>query len=1148
MRTTPLLLLAAALMALPATAQNIPRTVIDGALGSGPQWPLGVAAEPFSTAVFQGKELSYEVIDGLAIHAGDIILGTAEEAAAADPRLLAAAPHQPGVAVTAIHEESPLWPGGVIPYVIDADLANRDDVLAAISEWNEKTVIRLVERKTEPNYVRFKSDDSSCRAHQGMIGGEQFVLLHETCSAPIVVHEIGHAVGLWHEHQRQDRDRYLMVYDVHVAECRSPFDLVPDAHVDRPYDFASVMHYGRGPFSDLPWLETVPPGLSIVSNNVPGPLSSGDIDYVARLYGLAPTATTISTNPPGLDIVVDGVRVTSPATFDWAPGSRHRLEAPVLQAGDDRTRYVFGRWTDDGARAHVITADPDTTWYQASFIVQHHIVPRALDEFHRLAEQLGDVTVNPRSPDDYYAVGTRVVLTAQPTSGNIFLRWSTRYSGLPGRFTWIPRSDFISWISGNAWNPAYLTVNVSRPDEGFGAMFTSAPVFTVDSVGYNHGGVFGYALNKWIRTTPFSERVSDFVDQFQDNDGHVRLTALDGLGSSAVGTLSRFNGWSDGVYGVRERKELWAEITREVDVPADGGKLTMEWTTYNHLLLSPLTSGGTIQLSPRPTDMLHEYSSHFNYYPKDTSVQLTAVPEAGQRFVAWTEGASGTDPVTTVLTDHPKVLRAIFSADPVLEDGRTEEVDLSTGTERGFWFNVPFGATSLAVDLMMEAGMDGTLSIRQGGQGVAHFREELLGGAAKLVITPESTPPLTAGPYHIAASGAAGARGEIGVAVSRGAPVKAFPRAFSFVSVGGLQPPAQSFELRNMADRQLSYRIASDQGWLTVHPAEVHLGAGRKTEITVQPRWLPGQPDTYSADLTITSDRWPDQGVDLPVTLAVADDPAVVGTCTPDSETLCLQGSRYEVRVDWWTGNGETGTAQVVPEGTNDSGLFRFFDPDNWEILIKVLDGCAVNGHVWVYGASTTDLGYSIRVTDTVSGEAEQYRNEAGRPAPAITDNEAFSGACDEGGSGATGSENGARSGSAGSVQAPLAQISGRSGSGCTGSDSSLCLADSRFEVTVDWSKVDGSRGPARTVPVGTNNSGLFYFFDQGNWEMLVKVLDGCAINDHHWVYAASATDQGLDITVTDTASGKTWSHSKAPGPPASAITESEAFPDSCQR
>ena len=84
----------------------------------------------------------------------------------------------------------------------------------------------------------------------------------------------------------------------------------------------------------------------------------------------------------------------------------------------------------------------------------------------------------------------------------------------------------------------------------------------------------------------------------------------------------------------------------------------------------------------------------------------------------------------------------------------------------------------------------------------------------------------------------------------------------------------------------------------------------------------------------------------------------------------------------------------MVYAGTNDSGLFRFFNPQNWEVLIKVLDGCGINGRMWVLGASTTDLGYRILVTDTVTGESRSYSNEPGRPAPAIVDTEAFSGAC----------------------------------------------------------------------------------------------------------------------------------------------------------
>ncbi len=53
-----------------------------------------------------------------------------------------------------------------------------------------------------------------------------------------------------------------------------------------------------------------------------------------------------------------------------------------------------------------------------------------------------------------------------------------------------------------------------------------------------------------------------------------------------------------------------------------------------------------------------------------------------------------------------------------------------------------------------------------------------------------------------------------------------------------------------------------------------------------------------------------------------------------------------------------------------------------------------MNDHVWIYGASTTDLGYVIRVTDTVTEAVREYRNDPGVPAPAITDAEAFPEGC----------------------------------------------------------------------------------------------------------------------------------------------------------
>ena len=120
-----------------------------------------------------------------------------------------------------------------------------------------------------------------------------------------------------------------------------------------------------------------------------------------------------------------------------------------------------------------------------------------------------------------------------------------------------------------------------------------------------------------------------------------------------------------------------------------------------------------------------------------------------------------------------------------------------------------------------------------------------------------------------------------------------------------------------------------------------------------------------------------------------------VGTCAADAETRCLRHSRFAVKMEWWTGEDRGGPGKVVPEGTNDSALFHFFEPgDNWEVLIKVLDGCSVNEHVWVYGASATTLGYTIRVTDTVTGVVREYMNEDGRRADAIADSEAFAGVC----------------------------------------------------------------------------------------------------------------------------------------------------------
>ena len=139
------------------------------------------------------------------------------------------------------------WPNKKIPFAISNDLstAERDIVRQAISRWNTATVITLEDRDGEPNYVEFVHG-SDCSSPVGMQGGKQNI----TCSFQsegTVVHEIGHAVGLWHEQSRQDRDLFIIA---HLENVR-PGDLHNfDKHIDDgntvgPYDYASAMHYGQ---------------------------------------------------------------------------------------------------------------------------------------------------------------------------------------------------------------------------------------------------------------------------------------------------------------------------------------------------------------------------------------------------------------------------------------------------------------------------------------------------------------------------------------------------------------------------------------------------------------------------------------------------------------------------------------------------------------------------------------------------------------------------------------------------------------------------------------------------------------------------------------------------------------------------------------
>jgi hypothetical protein len=104
----------------------------------------------------------------------------------------------------------------------------------------------------------------------------------------------------------------------------------------------------------------------------------------------------------------------------------------------------------------------------------------------------------------------------------------------------------------------------------------------------------------------------------------------------------------------------------------------------------------------------------------------------------------------------------------------------------------------------------------------------------------------------------------------------------------------------------------------------------------------------------------------------------------------------------------------------------------------------------------------------------------------------------------------------------------------------SLFLGNGRFRVDVRWTTSSGA-GDGMPVPL-TADTGYFWFFNSSNIEMVVKVLDACAVNQYFWVYAGGLTDQGVTFTVTDTQKGISKTYSNTLGQKWVTITDSSAL------
>ena len=561
--------------------------------------------------IWDGRLVNYEIVDGLVVIEGDLGVGRVEDVLPGD----GSARSLEGRSLVVPWVQPTLWPTGVIPYEIDPAIPNPQRIADAVTIWNTKTPVHWIAHTSETTYLRFVRNSSlgACFTNLFMNGGQQMVQVLDSCDTATIAHEMGHVAGLHHEQQRADRDFYVQLQVQWLEKVRlSELNLLPGNSIDvGAYDYGSLMHYGRYftlKDSRHATIETIPAGMVIGAATT---LSDGDIDSINRLYATAPTKTTISTDPPGLQVIVDGATVTAPQSFAWAPGSTHTVDVPGPQLlnGDASTRYSFGRWSDNQPQAHTVTASSAITVFEVAFIQQFKL---------QTVANGGTVTVTPSSPDGYYVNNSTVTLTATPPSGSRFMVWG-------------PAGDLVNF-HGLSDNP--VTIAMKTPLT-YSASFTTDQLFTVTT----NPPDLQVGIDTNLPTVP---RAFDWTP------GSTHTVSATATIYNQWSTIRKvFTGWSDG-----------GAASHTITVPATLPQ-TLTATYKTQYMLTTQTSGtGKVTVTPASAD---------GFYDAGTVVTITATPGNNFKFLNWDGDLQGTSATQTLTMNDEMVVTANFEKPFVLD-------------------------------------------------------------------------------------------------------------------------------------------------------------------------------------------------------------------------------------------------------------------------------------------------------------------------------------------------------------------------------------------------------------------------------------------------------------------------------------------------
>ncbi len=628
---------------------------------------------PVQSGTYQNSPIVYQVWNGMAVIEGDIIIGpvakigstgSTQAASAVSVGQLARTPAGSGKAVLggvkpdglSINEPSSLWPvvSGIVqvPYTITGSSTALNN---AITQFNAtfSGLIEFVPQVSQSNYVQITVEGSGSEGYSyvGMEGGPQAMTCGASCTTATWLHEMGHTIGLEHEHQRPDSGSYvtLTLANADLPNVPGNFTTVTSNYQTLGlFDHASIMEYDAFDFSKagLPVIESIPPGMPLSNYNG---YSAGDIDGVERLYGAAPTAVTVTTNPAGLSVVVDGTTYpTTPQTFNWGLGTTHTLAVPAdpqTTNPSDGDTYAFGAWNDLGAASHTITVQPGAgtatapanapavTVYQANYV---RLLPFAFMSPASYPTGSGSVGVSPTPLSEFggtfFTDRTLVTLTLEPMqgSGYNFYDWFN----LP-----FPPSD----------NPHMFYIQ--EPLTQAQAVYVSGPVTIVGGSitgpnTWNPGLSATVDANFAYLPTGFSATYDGWTA------GSTHTIAVEQTQSPVTTNVYyNWNSWSDS-----------GGISHSVTQPTSGTQtVTASYTPYYAFYTLPPAPGsanspcyGGVTLTPVGT--VYPVNTVFDFYADGTSVTATAVPNSAypaMMFAGWSGSLSGnTNPNMVTIHDQ----------------------------------------------------------------------------------------------------------------------------------------------------------------------------------------------------------------------------------------------------------------------------------------------------------------------------------------------------------------------------------------------------------------------------------------------------------------------------------------------------------------